>query len=724
MGEHDQRPEGAPSDRTVFHVQGMDCPDCVRRIQEHLSRQQGVSEAVGNPVSRRLIVEFDPGRTGPDRLREAVGRIGYVALREEEAPEELPETWKGAAAVRTYVSAGLFGMGLLLLLGGGDLSLRLLPGAGILAGSDLLFLLSAVVGGWNFFPAGLRSARTLSLDMNFLMTVAIFGAVALGEHLEAAAIAFLFSTAELLESYSVERARRSIESLVDLSPERATVIRGGAEVTVPAAELERGERVLIRPGERVPADGEVEEGGSAVNESPITGESRPVEKGVGDEVFAGTINEFGFLRVRVTRRAEDSTLARIIHLVEEAESHKARSEKFVQRFARGYTPAVTAAAVLVAALPPLFFGAPAGEWIVRGLTLLVIACPCALVISTPVAVVSGITAAARNGVLIKGGDHLERLGEVRAVALDKTGTLTHGHPEVVSIVPLDGTGREELLRAAALVELRSEHPIGRAIVRHARRKGIHPEEERISGFESVAGQGVRARVDGRTLQVGRPELFGGLPPRVREIVERHRSRGSTVVAVGTSAEPAGLLVVGDRARAEAARAVEGLRALGIERIVMLTGDARRTAEAIGEELGVDEVRSELLPGQKVEEVRRLEREVGPVAMVGDGVNDSPALAAASVGIAMGAAGSDAAIETADVALMGDELRRLPYVVDLSQRGGRVIRQNIGASLAVKAALAVGVPFGVVSLILAVVVGDMGASLGVTANSLRLARLRP
>ncbi len=714
--------ERAP-ERAVFRIQDMDCPDCARRIQDRLRRLDGVEEAVGNPVSRRLRVSFDPSRVDGERMRAEIGRLGYLARPDEgpSAKEDLRGTWTAPDAIRTYGATVLFLVGLVLawLAPGGPLVGLPLHDLHL---PDVLFLLAAGLGGWNFFPAGVRAARALSLDMNFLMTVAILGAVAVGEFLEAGAIAFLFSLAELLETYSVDRARASLSSLLDLSPDRASVIREGREVTVPAGEVRVGETVVVRPGDRVPVDGTVTEGASAVNQATITGESMPVDKERGDEVYAGTINGDGYLRVRADRAADDSTLARIIHLVEEAESLKAPSERFVDRFARYYTPAVAVAAVLLTAIPPLVFGAPFETWFVRGLTLLVIACPCALVISTPVAVVSGITAAARNGVLIKGGVHLEALGRVEVFAMDKTGTLTAGHPEVTDVVPLDGGDPDELLSRAAAVEAHSQHPVARAVVREARHRGLDLERWRVRDFEDLRGKGVRARVDGHEIRVGLPALFDD-GSDLGDRIGRLRSQGKTTVVVGRPDRPLGLIAVADRPREEAAGALRRLREAGVGRIVMLTGDNRATARAIGDELGFDEVHADLLPEEKVEKVRELEARYGPVAMVGDGVNDGPALAAATVGIAMGVAGSDAALETADVALMGDELDRLPYVFELSRRGRGVIRQNIGASLGVKFLLAAGVPLGWVSLVVAVLVGDMGASLGVTGNSLRLARVR-
>lgn len=728
-GEGELAADGTPGEaggprRATFRIREMDCPDCARRIQEHLKGVRGIRDAAGNPVSRRLHVEFDPRRLTSERIRSEVGRLGYLASPDEPGSSAGPSvpTWTSPTAIRAYVSAGILALGFLLRWAGVRPLLLSLP-LHALHLPDLLFVVAAGVGGWNFFPAAVHGARTLRLDMNVLMSVAILGALAIGEYPEAAAIGFLFSVAELLETYSVDRVQRSVESLMELSPDRATVVRDGHEVIVAASEVRRDERVLVRPGEKVPVDGTVLDGGSSVDQSPITGESVPVRKDTGDEVYAGSLNGEGFLRLRADRLAGESTLARIIELIEEAESQKAPSERFVERFTRYYTPGVALLAVLVVALPTLAFGAPFHVWFLRGLTLLVIACPCALVISTPVAVVSGITAAARNGVLIKGGRHLEAIGRTKVFAFDKTGTATAGHPEVVEVVSLNGAPEEDVLAVAAAVESRSEHPLARAIVRAAGRRGIAADRWDLEGFQGLRGRGVRALLDGREHRVGTPELFEGSGALAQRLADFQR-RGRTAVVVGPAGAPMGLVALMDRPRSEAAEALRRLKASGVRRTVMLTGDHPETAEAIAREVGFDEVHAGLLPEEKVERIRMLQERYGDVAMVGDGVNDGPALAAATVGIAMGVAGSDTALETADVALMGDELTRLAYLRTLSQRGRAVIRQNIGASLALKLALAVGVPLGLVSLIVAVVVGDMGAAFGVTTNALRLARLRP
>jgi len=714
-----------PDSATVrLFVADMDCPSCVLRIEGHLKKVEGVLAVKGSPVARTLTVDLVPSLVDPSQLGKEVGRLGYATrlVNGDRPVPRQPGSWVGRQARIAYASIGLFSLGLLLRAAGVTPQLLALPLHDIHL-PDLFFLASALVGGWNFFPKGIRAARALALDMDFLMTIAILGAVGIGEYMEAAAIAFLFALAELLESYSADRARASMEALMEMAPDTAQVIRDGLEMTVPSDELIVGDEIVVRPGERLPADGSVEDGASAVDQSPITGESLPVEKGPGDGVYSGTINREGFLRIRVTRSASESTLARIVRLVEEAEARKSRTERFVERFARHYTPAVALGAVLVVAVPTLLFGAPFVPWFVRGLTLLVIACPCALVISTPVTVVSGVTAAAKNGVLIKGGVHLEAMGGVKALAIDKTGTLTQGHLRVVSVRTLGGAAEEEALARAAAVESRSEHPIGRAIVKAAEERGGSTGAWTLSSFRSVPGKGAYARVDGEEHGVGKPAFVcsGGdviSPPR------EFTQKGRTVVGLSRGGELVAWIALADRPRAGAKRAMEGLRRAGVRQVVMVTGDNHATAEAVGREVGVSEIRAGLLPEDKVEVVRALIAQYGSVAMVGDGVNDAPALAAASVGIAMGVAGSDTALETADIALMGDDLSHLPYLYKLSRRARRVIRQNIAVAILVKGGLAIGVPFGLVPLVTAVVVGDMGVSLAVTLNALRLAHVRP
>ncbi|MFP4631861.1 MAG: heavy metal translocating P-type ATPase, partial [Halobacteriales archaeon] len=562
-------------------------------------------------------------------------------------------------------------------------------------------------------------------DVDLLMGTAVVAAVAVGYPVEAATLAVLYSFAELLERYSVDRTRSSLKHLVELRPERARLVTDEGEREVDAEQVREGDEVSVHPGERLPVDGVVSAGTSALDTSMVTGESMPVDVGPGDDVYAGSVNQEGAIEVRATKSAGESTIARVVELVREAESRQTERERYVDRLASIYTPAVLAAAVTAVLVPPLAFDADPGVWFVRGLTLVVIACPCAFVISTPVSVASGLTAAARNAVLVKGGDHLERLGDVDVVALDKTGTLTYGEPAVDDVV-----GGDDALALAAAVETRSQHPLARALTEEARSRGLA-----FSAAEDVvsrSGRGVEATVDGEAVYVGSPEWMDELDVdlsvalegrSLEDALDEFSERGVSSVVVARDGVAVGAVGFADEVRVEAAETVERLRALGVRDVVLLTGDDEAVARSVADDVGITSYEAELLPEEKVDAIERLKHD-GVVAMVGDGVNDAPALAAADVGIAMAAAGSDAAIETADVALMGDDVGRLPYLLELSRRSNSVIRENVWSSLAVKLALAVGVPFGLVSVALAVVLGDMGMSLAVTLNAMRLARVAP
>jgi len=553
--------------------------------------------------------------------------------------------------------------------------------------------------------------------MNVLMSAATIGAVGIGEWAEAASVVVLFAAGNALQVYAIDRTRGAVRALVRLAPNEVLVRRGEAETVVPANEVGVGETVVVRPGERLAVDGVVVEGASTVNEAPVTGESVPVEKGEGEAVYSGSLNGSGGLLVRATKRAGDSTLQRIARLVEEAQAKKAPAEQFVDRFSRVYTPIVVLAAVALAVVPPLL-GASFGEWFYRALALLIIACPCALVISTPVTVVSGIGAASRRGILIKGGAALEAAGRLKALALDKTGTLTEGRPVVSSAVALNGKGEAEVLTLAAALERRSEHPLAHAILTAADGAELPP----VSAFRSVAGRGAEGEVDGKRYLIGSPRLFaergvaldgaGG----ALEAVER---AGETPVILGDDNGPLAVFGLADSLRPDAKATVEALRASGVGKLVMLTGDAEAPARRVAEELGIG-YRAKLLPEQKIEAVRGLVAEHGDAGMVGDGVNDAPALAASSVGFAMGAAGTDVALETADVALMQDDLPKLAEAVRLSRAAERIIRQNVAVSIAIKGLFVLLAPFGLVALWLAVL-ADMGTSIAVTLNGLRLFR---
>jgi Cd2+/Zn2+-exporting ATPase len=579
-------------------------------------------------------------------------------------------------------------------------------------------------------PAGraLRSLRGRVLDINVLMVIAVLGAMVLGEWFEAAAVVWLFGIAQWLEGWSLARARRAIRQLMSLAPQVAVVRRGDDEVELPIASVRVGDIVIVRPGGRVPVDGRVARGFSALDQSPVTGESWPVEKGPDDEVFAGTINGSGTLDIETMREASGSTLARIASLVEQAQAQRAPVQRWVDRFARRYTPAVVALALVVAVVPPLVTGSAAHgwdftTWVYRALALLVVACPCALVISTPVSIVAALTAAARAGVLIKGGAHLERLGAVTCVAFDKTGTLTAGSISVVDVLAVDGVSSHGVLAAAAGLEQGSEHPIGRAIVAHARATQVAVPAG--AAFRALPGFGAEALVGGASVLVGSHRLFEErriCSPAMHAHVQMVEARGRTPVLVGIDGAGIGVLGLIDVMRETGRDAVDHLRVAGVRHIALLTGDRSAVAREIGDAVGADETHGYLLPEDKVAQVRRLRERFGPVAMVGDGINDAPALAAADVGIAMGVSGTDVAIETADVALLTNDLSAVAHAVRLGRAAIRTIRVNVAIALGLKLAFVAMAATGVATLWMAVL-ADTGASLIVTANSLRLLRVR-
>ncbi len=584
-----------------------------------------------------------------------------------------------------------------------------------------LYLVSVFCGVWMVLPKAWYSLRALRPDMNLLMVVAVAGAVAIGEWFEAATVSFLFALSLLLESWSVGRARRAVEALLDLSPPTARIKELTGSRDVPVAEVPVGSLIIVKPGERIPLDGRIVRGASSINQAPITGESMPVAKESEDEVFAGTINGDGTLEIKTKKAATDTTLALIIRLVSEARSRRSASEQWVDRFARWYTPAVMILAVLVFILPPLLFAQPWSVWLYRALVLLVIACPCALVISTPVSIVAALAAAAKNGVLIKGGAFIEIPARLKAIAFDKTGTLTRGQPAVQKIVPLSGHDERELLERAAALEANSNHPIAHAVLEAASRRGIKAAP--AENLKILQGKGAVGQINGRTFWLGSHRL---LEERGQETPELHQQlitmseAGHTVVVIGNESHVCGLIAVADAIKPGAAEVIADLRRLGIERLVMMSGDNEPTAIAIAAQVGVTEVQAELLPQDKVDAVENLVSTLGAVAMVGDGVNDAPALARATLGIAMGAAGSDAAIEAADVALMSDDLAKLPWLIRHSRRTLSIIRQNIIFALAIKVGVVVLTLTGSASL-WAAIAADVGASLLVVVNGLRLLR---
>ncbi len=588
------------------------------------------------------------------------------------------------------------------------------------------FVIATLSGGMLVFPAAWKALLKLKLDMNVLMTVAVIGAWFIGEHAEAAAVVFLFALSEWLEGLSAERARNAVRSLMSLTPETALRKLDAGELDeIPASEVAKGDLILVRSGQRIPLDGEVLEGRSAVNQAPITGESVPVEKEAGDEVYAGTVNGEGSLEIRVTRIASDSTLARIGRLIEEAEQSRAPTQRFVDKFASIYTPLVFIAAILTALVSPLFLGAEWQPWIYKALALLVIACPCALVIATPVSIVSGLTALARRGVLVKGGIHLEALGKLKALAVDKTGTITEGKPRVVGIEALGGEEEKRVLALAAAIDSHSEHPIARAVVDHAKSENVRIPES--GAYQGLTGQGAEAVIEGRAYFVGNHRLAhasGMCGEELENMLAAIESKGLSLAilgrrpADGDSGAILGILSIGDALRANAGVALAALHEAGLERIVMLSGDNQRTVDAIAKEAGLDESYGDMMPEDKVARLREMIERHGRVGMIGDGVNDAPALAIASVGIAMGAIGSDTAIETADVALMKDDLGKLAEAIQIGKRTLGMIRFNIAFALLVKAVFFVLTFSGHASLWLAIL-ADTGATILVVINSLRL-----
>jgi Cd2+/Zn2+-exporting ATPase len=693
---------------SVFKIEGMDCHEEVVILEHRLKALTGLETFDADVVGQRLRIQYDAAKLTTARIAEAVAQTGMRAWLEHEEPRtEVSSKWRDRLVAASGVSLAL-GLGLNFAHVGAPWSWGLLLAAVILAGTQ------TARRAWTSLTAG-------RLDIHVLMMVAVAGAMALGEWSEAASVVFLFALAQVLEGRAMERARGAIRALMDLTPAEALVRRDGIELRLDVEDVGVGDVVIVRPGEKIPLDGRVDAGESHVNQAPITGESLPVEKKPGDEVFAGAINGRGALDVRVTRLRRDSMLARIIHLVERAQAQRAPSQTFVDHFARIYTPIVLAIACLIALAPPLVFGAAWSPWIYRSLVLLVISCPCALVISTPVSIVSALAAAARKGVLIKGGAKLERLAAVRCIAFDKTGTLTKGALRVADVVALNGARPLDILAMAASLERRSEHPIAQAIVERAVREGLPLAP--IEGVEALPGLGARGRVGDRRFVVGSPRLFEELGTHSLSLaaaVEALASKGQSTVVVGTNDEVLGVIGVTDEVREGVTDTIGILRDHGVEHVVLLTGDHELAARTLANSVGISDYRAGLLPDQKLAAVTELRARYGALAMVGDGVNDAPALAAADVGIAMGAAGTDAALETADVALMADELAKIPYALRLSRATVMNIRANIAFSIGLKGAFLVLALFGAATLWMAVV-ADMGASLIVIANALRLLR---
>lgn len=715
--------------RMAFKVHGMDCAEEVAVLKREVGPVVGGEERLAFDILNAKMIVSEGASASSEVILKAVAGTGMSAEPWQEITGSVEKkTGRQKLQLVLTISSGVLtalAFGLHVGFSGGLHEAFGAEGMGHVHAvpwfSKGAYLGAMISACWFIAPKAWLSAKRLRPDMNLLMVVAILGAMSIGEWFEAATVAFLFAVSNALEGWSLSRARRAVEALMDLTPTLVQVVKNGGTVSVRPEEVPVGSLFQVKPGERVPLDGLIHQGTSALNQAPITGESMPVTKSPGEEVFAGSINGDGALVVKCSKPASDTVIARIIRMIGEASNKRAASEQWVDRFARIYTPVVMLMAILVALVPPLLLGGAWADWFYRALVLLVIACPCALVISTPVSIVAGLASAARNGVLVKGGMYLEAPAHLKAIAFDKTGTLTEGHPSVVQVVPFSGHTEQELLRVAGAMESQSDHPLARAIVAHLKSQGVvFPPAE---AFQTIQGKGATALLDGNTYWLGSHRFLeeqGAETPEVHAQLESLEGDGRTVVAFGMGRELIGFLALADAVRPTSASTLQGLREAGVEHLVLLTGDNSGTAQAVGRQVGLTEIQAELLPEDKVKAVEALVAKYGQVAMIGDGVNDAPAMARATLGIAMGAMGSDAAIETADIALMNDDLTRLPWLIEHSRRTLAVIRQNITFALAVKAVFVVLTLMGHASLWSAIA-ADMGASLLVIFNGLRLLR---
>ena len=715
----------------TLQLAGLHCNDCAASIEAVTGRLDGVMSVSATYATEKMRVMYDTHKVKRADIVSEVQSLGY-RLKTKDKPVSHQDDELGVNKEAEHEDAGYGGKVFGLSVG---LALSLLSGAALIIGyvgesvlgfpftlALALYLVAYVAGGYDATKHAVRAALKGRFDIDILMVVAAVGAAALGEWPEGALLLFLFSLGHALEHYAMDRARNAIRALADLAPSTARVRRNGGESEIDVSDLRIGDTIIVRPGERLPADGEVLEGRSAIDQAPITGESLPVEKTVGDEVFAGTINGDGSLIFRTTKNPEDSTLARVVEMVEQVQSAKAPSHRFSDRFQRIFTPIILVTTALLIAVPPIF-DFPFSESFIRAMTLLVAASPCALALATPSAVLSGIAGAARSGVLIKGGVHLENAGTAQVVVFDKTGTLTNGTPQVTDIVAFEGS-RDDLLALAAGVEAKSAHPLAAAVVRAAEARGLTLPQ--TGDLESITGRGVVAPVGGESVRIGTRSLMReagiDVAREVLEQLETFERDGKTSVLIAQGERLLGILAMRDEPREAAKAAIRELKNLGVKRTVMLTGDNRLVAEAIGKELGLDEIKAELLPEDKVAVIEDLKKEYGKVIMIGDGVNDAPAMVASTVGVAMGGAGTDVALETADIALMADDLSKLPYALSLSRASRRMIVQNLFISLGVIALLVPSAIFGLATISIAIIFHE-GSTLLVVLNALRLLNYR-
>lgn len=711
-------------DKNVYRVDGFTCANCAGKFENNVKQLPGVEDAKVNFGASKIAVY---GNTTIEELEKA-GAFENLKVTPEksarQASQEVKEdTEEDKVPFYKKHSTLLYAS---LLIAFGYLSSYVNGEENIV--TTLLFLASMYIGGLSLFKVGLQNLLRFEFDMKTLMTVAVIGGAIIGEWAEVAIVVILFAISEALERFSMDRARQSIRSLMDIAPKEALVRRNGQEIMIHVDDIAVGDIMIVKPGQKIAMDGVVVSGYSAVNQAAITGESVPVEKTVDDEVFAGTLNEEGLLEVKITKLVEDTTISKIIHLVEEAQGERAPSQAFVDKFAKYYTPIIMIIAALVAIVPPLFFDGSWETWVYQGLAVLVVGCPCALVISTPISIVSAIGNAAKKGVLVKGGVYLEEMGALKAIAFDKTGTLTKGVPAVTDYNVLNKQINEkDLLSIITALEYRSQHPLASAIMKKAEEENITYSDVQVEDFSSITGKGIKGIVNGTTYYIGSPKLFKELLTNdfdkdLEQNVTTLQNQGKTAMIIGTEKEILAVIAVADEVRESSKEIIQKLHQLGIKKTIMLTGDNKGTANAIGGQVGVSDIEAELMPQDKLDFIKQLRSEYGNVAMVGDGVNDAPALAASTVGIAMGGAGTDTALETADVALMGDDLRKLPFTVKLSRKTLNIIKANITFAIVIKfIALLLVIP-GWLTLWIAIL-SDMGATLLVALNGLRLMRVK-
>src|SRR5690625_139822 len=718
-----QAPQLVKQDKNVYRVEGFSCANCAGKFEKNVKKIPGVEDAKVNFGASKIDVYGNPTiveleKAGAfENLKVIPEKPEQHTLQEvnEDTKEEKILFYKKYSTLLYSTSFLVFGY-LSYFINGEENLL-----------TPLLFLASMLVGGLSLFKVGFQNLLRFEFDMKTLMTVAVIGGAIIGEWGEVAIVVILFAISEELERFSMDRARNSIRSLMDIAPKEALVRRNGQEIMIHVDDIAVGDIMIVKPGQKIAMDGVVVNGYSAVNQAAITGESVHVEKTVDDEVFAGTLNEEGLLEVQITKLVEDTTISKIIHLVEEAQGERAPSQAFVDKFAKYYTPIIMIIAALVAVAPPLLFGGSWETWIYQGLAVLVVGCPCALVISTPISIVSAIGNAAKKGILVKGGVYLEEIGGLKAIAFDKTGTLTKGVPVVTDYSVIeDQMNEKELLAIVTALEYRSQHPLASAIMKKAEEENISYSDVLVEDFSSITGKGIKGIVNGMTYYIGSPKLFKELltidfDKDLEQNVTALQNQGKTAMIIGTEKEIHGVIAVADEVRESSKKIIQKLHQLGIKKTIILTGDNKSTANAIGSHVGVSDIQADLMPQDKLDYIKQLRGDFGNVAMVGDGVNDAPALAASTVGIAMGGAGTDTALETADVALMGDDLRKLPFTVKLSRKTLNIIKANITFAIAIKfIALLLVIP-GWLTLWIAIL-SDMGATLLVALNGLRLMRV--